>query len=1184
MDIGAANLPRYPYAVSSTHSTPAKRMPHNPNTSSQYNPVHRSKSLAVPRSKVHTYPRPERSTTPPLAKSASSDKGLMSWARTGTTELDKFELPKSLTFNNTDSPGVAAKRETHGKTLADILVESVPVKQEYEETAPPPEHERRRSSDDILDTSKYLQENRPIDEYVSLTGTRKKMKSRRVSDPFSGLLPGKSLSADQLDAEFGSPPTGLRSREESIEQLRGSHNNSDSAFTAKLQPQRIPSPTSSEEELRDISGLRGGAAVKRTRSLSSGTQGRPKDSGFSPRHARVKILSNKITSSSLDSTLERGQRAAGVRSDGEGRPDPVYARVNKKGDRGKEAQSKPGSEKRPQPSTIDPSAIRRALIEELKSGHLKLSHSSTEPNYAAASKGEPMPEKIPSQKPDSSSKPLNSGTLAERGLLAARRGDLDTLKELLMSEHTDNPHLVDKRSAIQRCFHLFTDARTESNLVHVTSESGSAGCLKWLVFFAPEGACVALNKDRLVPAILAIRNGSLECVKILVLDAHVPLTIQELGNETLLHHAAHIGQTDILKWLLDYLRETQGNVIKDSDLQDAFGVTPAHFAAQQGYLDCLQVLQDALCNLWTMDQQKQTPMDWAGAAKQDLVANYLIMVRSVRYLSEQLGLERKHSQRLQDKMALVENSSFRMKEDFEEKICVVRDEYEVRRKDLQQDFLLRNVELKKEGKGGKSKKRRGLLRTFSLPAKQGHKKTILPLYANFNSTEESSPEEPRLDTKLFPQESNTELGNPETDPITPAHTEPAPAPRSSEEVLATIEEVSTITHRDSVVQPSEEATPLKMGAIQEITISEEIAPVPDASCELSHTLQRLKEETKTAYRSSPDPFLTEGSSCTTPENTLQRKKRNIGFRTSSKTSLKEDSISRKSAESSIGPPAPVGESTGCHYKVVTALRRIFSNSSRQEHTLNRETAHPVTQSDQVTLQTVQPPLSPNLIETDFIAESEYSSHASVSAFVPHRSAPEPPPPPQQQQPPTQGRKPSYIHATAVQEAVKQQARVNAQPTDTTLPYPASASTAHYAPARPQHSGSRRMSYPGMGTGSQNKLHKLEPYSRQAERLLDSGYLGQSSDSLDAIRQRPKHLGTNPAGVTRATQAYSAPTPQGYLSLPSTPQRMAARKNVSWPNTLYSPQRAATMCHNPYQQTQYSKPGYSTHKSTTISDL
>ena len=86
-------------------------------------------------------------------------------------------------------------------------------------------------------------------------------------------------------------------------------------------------------------------------------------------------------------------------------------------------------------------------------------------------------------------------------------------------------------------------------------------------------------------------------------ETDVEMVVPDAGGETLLHHAAFHGkvcnvillysvlayalQVLILEWLLDRVKNSSDKI---PDVVDDSGVTPAHFAAQQGHLDCLQVL------------------------------------------------------------------------------------------------------------------------------------------------------------------------------------------------------------------------------------------------------------------------------------------------------------------------------------------------------------------------------------------------------------------------------------------------------------------------------------------------------------------------------------------------------------------------------------------------------------------
>ena len=1147
------------------------KYPRNPDTSyPQHNPVQRSKSLAVARPKVTATYKRERSNTPPYSKPTNPPEN---WNRNTSAEFEQLNLPKSL-FASQDAVKVTQP------SLADILVESAPARKEYE-------HQLRHSSDDILESSKYIQD-KAIDSYVSLTGTRKRAKNRHVSDPFSGLLPGKSLSADQLDSQFDH---GLRSREESIEQLRGSHNDNESAFTSKLEQVNMPTPTSSEEELRGITGFKGTTAVKRSQSMTTGSY-RGMSENSQPKHAKIKIISNNF-SNSLDSKLESErvvtskdthqligskQHTGYVSKYQEASPDTTLAYVPKDVSQveeklvrermykeGRKPLSKSATfhTHSTKPSTAPTADVRSALIRELKSGQFNVkltTDTAKEPTYSKVKKTAISPKK--------DSLPVTKGnknvSLIQRVLKAARAGDLHTLKSYLLAEHIERPQFIDKRSSVHKTFHLYRDEATQSNLIHVTSEQGHANCLKWLVLFAPEGACVALNRDRLVPAILAIRRGSLECVKILVLEAKVPLTIVELGSETLLHHAAFTGQPVILKWLLEHLKGKKTNPLQSSDLQDMFGVTPAHFAAQQGYVNCLQVLQDEIYDILAPDHHNQTPLDWATAAEQEITTSYLFMVKSLQFTSDQLTLEKKQNIILEEKAANVENAYDKFKDEFEEQISLVREEYEARMAQMKEEFLHISGQIIKDRKVGKQNKR-GVFRTFSMPAKQRGKK----VNSKTEPVVESSPEEPRVDVVTSPNEKEKGDNLAEVNATdangTMDGSSTLTGPSQAEALLPAIQE-----HRIEVIEENKEVvfqnTP--------VVLEQEISPVTQSASdefEFVPTLQKLKEGSKSHYRSSsPDPFSSQELS-STPDSTLQSRRRNIfGFksssRDSSKTSLKDESLSRKSADSSY--QARVGETTGCGINVGTTLRRIFSASRSHEQTVHRnkevlKTAEPPTlppQKDQVTLETVQAPVSEIEIERDFIADSECSSHHSIAPASRHvRTAPEPPVHSDSNLSRRYGRKMSYIHATSVEESNRQYLSQEAIPPSyrpftypQTNPFALSTLTTNpqqYAVLQHmqlQQQTGKRLSYPG-----------VDAYSRQT----------------DPLRPRSNQS-------ARTGQTYSAPTSYLYTDAQGPHPTPWTR-----PISGHSPQRSATVhVQNPSQLAEASKRQFAAKKSTTISDL
>ena len=94
----------------------------------------------------------------------------------------------------------------------------------------------------------------------------------------------------------------------------------------------------------------------------------------------------------------------------------------------------------------------------------------------------------------------------------------------------------------------------------------------------------------------------MECLKWFVEEQGIPLTVPDAGGETLIHHAAFHGQVKCLEYLLHRANKSGESVCQcycDNDsifiilftlaYTDESGVTPAHFAAQRGHLDCLRV-------------------------------------------------------------------------------------------------------------------------------------------------------------------------------------------------------------------------------------------------------------------------------------------------------------------------------------------------------------------------------------------------------------------------------------------------------------------------------------------------------------------------------------------------------------------------------------------------------------------
>ena len=71
------------------------------------------------------------------------------------------------------------------------------------------------------------------------------------------------------------------------------------------------------------------------------------------------------------------------------------------------------------------------------------------------------------------------------------------------------------------------------------------------------------------------------------------------------------------------------------DVMDESGITPGHFAAYYGHLECLQLLWGQGVNLLLKDKFNHTPVDWARSARQTLCINYLTTVETCLNLMEE---------------------------------------------------------------------------------------------------------------------------------------------------------------------------------------------------------------------------------------------------------------------------------------------------------------------------------------------------------------------------------------------------------------------------------------------------------------------------------------------------------------------------------------------------------------------
>ncbi|XP_034036579.1 espin-like protein [Thalassophryne amazonica] len=150
-------------------------------------------------------------------------------------------------------------------------------------------------------------------------------------------------------------------------------------------------------------------------------------------------------------------------------------------------------------------------------------------------------------------------------ILAARSGDLSTLRELASSGHLSSS---------------ISDAQG-AGPVHHAARCGRLECLRLLVSeFGLAGEARALN--RATPAHDAAATGHIRELQWLVEQGGCKTYDRDAGGATVLHLAARFGCVEIIKWLLSV-----GGV---AEVETDCGAVPAHYSAASGDLTCLKLL------------------------------------------------------------------------------------------------------------------------------------------------------------------------------------------------------------------------------------------------------------------------------------------------------------------------------------------------------------------------------------------------------------------------------------------------------------------------------------------------------------------------------------------------------------------------------------------------------------------
>lgn len=147
-----------------------------------------------------------------------------------------------------------------------------------------------------------------------------------------------------------------------------------------------------------------------------------------------------------------------------------------------------------------------------------------------------------------------------------------------------------------------------ASLLHLACSHSRPQVLKYLLSLDEFAKSIEQRNDSGKTAIfMAIRHGSLECLKLLV-EAGAKLEVKDIENWTALHEAVKAGddRIDILNFLIDECNF-------DVSVVDDDGWTPLHVAARFSSTKAVDVLIEAGCDVNGLTEEKETAVLLASA-------------------------------------------------------------------------------------------------------------------------------------------------------------------------------------------------------------------------------------------------------------------------------------------------------------------------------------------------------------------------------------------------------------------------------------------------------------------------------------------------------------------------------------------------------------------------------------------